>query len=203
MSQTDAVVVPDRVAFVSLKTGKVFFDCHPAEARLAIDHINQVREKGEVCDEAERLKVELGRVLGLTEKMRKEDWATFKATQHFAEDAMSDLFRNLEFKDRRVTHIAMDAILYAELRKWGRNALDIETRVDILRTGMMAKLWGVPILVSRKMGTSKVVIVSLDGTEEPIIMGYEVQIVPIEMGTLVEKMQVAIRGLDAILKEMA
>ena len=43
----------------------------------------------------------------------------------------------------------MNARDYADLRKFGRDILDIETQRDLLKTGLMATLWGSQIIVSR------------------------------------------------------
>jgi hypothetical protein len=43
----------------------------------------------------------------------------------------------------------MNARDYADLRKFGRDILDIESQATLLKTGLMATLWGAQIIVSR------------------------------------------------------
>lgn len=48
--QMPDVKVPERVAFVNVNKGDVFFDCHPAEARLAIHAIREARAVATALD---------------------------------------------------------------------------------------------------------------------------------------------------------
>ena len=43
----------------------------------------------------------------------------------------------------------MNAQDYTDLRKFGRDILDIESQRDLLKTGLMATLWGAQVIVSR------------------------------------------------------
>jgi len=62
---------------------------------------------------------------------------------------LADAFALIERHDLRVARIFMNARDYADLRKFGRDILDIESQRDLLKTGLMATLWGAQIITSR------------------------------------------------------
>lgn len=62
---------------------------------------------------------------------------------------LADAFANIEQHDLRVARVFMNAKDYADLRKFGRDILDIETQRDLLKTGLVGSLWGAQIIVSR------------------------------------------------------
>ena len=62
---------------------------------------------------------------------------------------LSDAFGLIERHDLRVARVYMNARDYADLHKFGRDILDIETQATLLKTGLMATLWGAQIIVSR------------------------------------------------------
>lgn len=62
---------------------------------------------------------------------------------------LADAFALIERHDLRVARVFMNARDYADLRKFGRDILDIESQRDLLKTGLMANLWGAQIIVSR------------------------------------------------------
>lgn len=64
---------------------------------------------------------------------------------------IADAFANIERHDLRVARMYANAKDYTDIRKWGRDVLDIETQATLLKTGLLAYLWGAQILVSRKV----------------------------------------------------
>jgi len=62
---------------------------------------------------------------------------------------LSDAFGLIERHDLRVARVYMNARDYADLRKFGRDILDIESQATLLKTGLMATLWGAQIITSR------------------------------------------------------
>lgn len=62
---------------------------------------------------------------------------------------LADAFALVERHDLRVARVFMNARDYADLRKFGRDILDIESQRDLLKTGLMATLWGAQIITSR------------------------------------------------------
>jgi len=62
---------------------------------------------------------------------------------------LADAFAQVERHDLRVARVFMNARDYADLRKFGRDILDLETQRDLLKTGLMGTLWGAQIITSR------------------------------------------------------
>lgn len=61
----------------------------------------------------------------------------------------ADAFGEIERHDLRVARIYMNARDYTDIRKWGRDILDIESQAALLKTGLQAVLWGAQIITSR------------------------------------------------------
>jgi len=70
-------------------------------------------------------------------------------TGNLTANALADAFANVERTDLRVATVFMNAKDYADLRKFDRDTLDIETQAVLLKTGLMATLWGAKLVVSR------------------------------------------------------
>jgi len=64
---------------------------------------------------------------------------------------LADLFASIEIKDLRVDSILMNAYTYSNLRKWGRDVLDIECERENLEKGLMGRIWGAHILITRNI----------------------------------------------------
>lgn len=62
---------------------------------------------------------------------------------------LADAFAEIERHDLRVARIFMNAQDYADIRKFGRDILDIESQATLLKTGLQAVLWGAQIITSR------------------------------------------------------
>jgi HK97 family phage major capsid protein len=62
---------------------------------------------------------------------------------------LADAFSLVERHDLHVARVFMNARDYADLRKFGRDILDTESQRDLLKTGLMATLWGAQIITSR------------------------------------------------------
>ena len=62
-----------------------------------------------------------------------------------------DAFARVETHDLRVARVFANAIDFADIRKWGRDVLDIETQGTLLKTGLLATAWGAQIIVTRKV----------------------------------------------------
>jgi len=62
-----------------------------------------------------------------------------------------DAFARIETHDLRVARVFMNALDFADLRKWGREVLDLESQATLLKSGMLATLWGAQVIVSRKV----------------------------------------------------
>jgi hypothetical protein len=75
------------------------------------------------------------------------------ATAPLTPSDLADAFARVERHDLRVARIFANAHDYSDLRKWGRDVLDIESQAALLKTGLMATVWGAQIIVSRKVPT--------------------------------------------------
>ena len=73
------------------------------------------------------------------------------ATAPLTASDMADAFSSIERHDLRVARIFANATDYTDIRKWGRDVLDIETQATLLKTGLMATLWGAQIIVTRRV----------------------------------------------------
>ena len=62
---------------------------------------------------------------------------------------LSDAYSLIERHDLRVARVFMNARDYADVRKFGRDILDIESQATLLKTGLQASLWGAQIITSR------------------------------------------------------
>lgn len=62
---------------------------------------------------------------------------------------IADAFAQIEEHDLRVARVYMNARDYADLRKFGRDILDIESQATLLKTGLVATIYGAQIIVSR------------------------------------------------------
>lgn len=64
---------------------------------------------------------------------------------------LADLFAQVERRDVRVEVILMNAKVYTDVRKWGRDTLRMETKKEELQKGLMACTWGAYIMVNNKV----------------------------------------------------
>jgi len=64
---------------------------------------------------------------------------------------LADAFASVERHDLRVARVFANALDYSDIRKWGRDVLDIEAQATLLKTGLMATVWGAQIIVSRRV----------------------------------------------------
>ena len=63
--------------------------------------------------------------------------------------ALADAYSLIERHDLRVARVYMNARDYADIRKFGRDILDIESQATLLKTGLQATLWGAQLITSR------------------------------------------------------
>lgn len=62
---------------------------------------------------------------------------------------LADAYALIERHDLRVARVYMNARDYADVRKFGRDILDIESQATLLKTGLQATLWGAQVITSR------------------------------------------------------
>jgi hypothetical protein len=71
---------------------------------------------------------------------------------------LADAFAEIERQDLRVARVYMNATDYADIRKFGRDVLDIESQATLWKTGMMATGWNAQFIVSRLVAAGVVYI---------------------------------------------
>jgi hypothetical protein len=69
--------------------------------------------------------------------------------------------------DVRVQYVWMRAIRFADLRKFDRNELEIETKAWKLRTGLMAYMWGAMVIATKDMPEDEVLMASDFQSDNP------------------------------------
>ena len=79
---------------------------------------------------------------------------------------LADAFALVERHDLRVARVFMNARDYADIRKFGRDILDVESQQTLLKTGLQATLWGAQIITSRLVPVGTVYV-----TCEPELFG--------------------------------
>jgi len=62
---------------------------------------------------------------------------------------LADAFAEIERHDLRVARVYMNATDYSDIRKFGRDVLDIESQATLWKSGMMATAWNAQFIVSR------------------------------------------------------
>jgi hypothetical protein len=77
--------------------------------------------------------------------------ADIPATAPLTPSDLADAFASVEYWDLRVARVFANAKDYSDIRKWGRDVLDIESQATLLKTGLMGTVWGAQIIVSRKV----------------------------------------------------
>ncbi len=82
--------------------------------------------------------------------------ADIPATAPLTPADLADAFALVERHDLRVARVFANALDYSDIRKWGRDVLDIESQATLLKTGLMASVWGAQIIVSRRVPTGYV-----------------------------------------------
>ena len=82
--------------------------------------------------------------------------ADVTVTAPITPSVMADAFALIEAHDLRVARIFINARDFTDIRKWGRDVLDMESQAQLLRTGLQANLWGAQIIVTRMVSAGTV-----------------------------------------------
>ena len=152
----------EKIRWVDEETGNCFFECTRAEARLAMKAVDFARKDEPFILEAQRLVTQIERVkkaVGSLGHSRIDETRTY-AADGLSINMIADMFAAIEAKGLRATHLLMNAERYADLRKYGRDVLDIETRAIFLKAGRFANLWAADVIVWENMPKDEVVIFS-------------------------------------------
>lgn len=77
-------------------------------------------------------------------------------------EVLADTFLPTEKRDVRVKRVWLSAKNYGDLRKYGKDKLDTETKIDRLRQGIQGCIFGAEIRTSRKIPEGHVVVIADD-----------------------------------------
>lgn len=146
-----------KVQFVGDK-GKVFFECHPAEVRVAIDAIEDYRKLGYVIPSEEKKAAAF-----VPDILKEPVFKDMGTVDRPIEELFSQMFEIIEKKDLLTTHIIMNAKGYANLRRADRSMLEMETRSSVLQScKKFAHLWTARIYIDNTLPDNKVYVASAE-----------------------------------------
>ena len=73
---------------------------------------------------------------------------------------LADLFAEVEREEIRVESVLMNSLTYSDVRKWGRDTINIEEKKEELQKGLMASIWGAYIMISKKVPDGVILVTS-------------------------------------------
>ena len=205
------VSVPERVAFVNLNNGKVFFDCHPSEARVAMLAVADMRANGspearQQKKEAEELKATIDKVLA-SDVQPKNVELVGEAEGDLTMDFVSGQMRNIELQDRMVDYILVNANLYAWFRRLGNAVFDSYAQKDVLMSGRFGRLWGhTEVVVRSACRPNHIYFISADDGCELLFTRCRITYKPApktEIGDVLDKIRKLGEDLNAISGQVA
>lgn len=157
--------IPAHVAFVNIKDGSVFFDCNPAEARLAkgfIEKVRKDRSNNIIYSDLKEIAT-LHKESALTSKARWRLAPFFTNTdtpEKLTVDRLNLMFNEMECLNLIVSSIVMNVSMYATFRGWGKAIFD-EAPVGIIENvGVWGYIWSADVIVSRKVKPGRIILVS-------------------------------------------
>lgn len=95
---------------------------------------------------------------------------------HVSPSDLVDVMQTVEEQNRFVNALYMNARDYADLRKFGREVLDFETRNSMVGAGAVAKVYGAQVMVHRDVPVGWIYVVSLPIGDNPLL-AHKVQVV--------------------------
>jgi hypothetical protein len=87
------------------------------------------------------------------------DNTTINVSGYLDRDSLADAFAQVEQRRLRVAGIYMNPLDYSDIRKWGRDQLDIESQRELLQTGIMGRIWNAQITTTTVIPVGKVFVV--------------------------------------------
>lgn len=95
---------------------------------------------------------------------------------HLSPSDVVDVMQTVEQQNRFVNALYMNAREYADLRKFGREVLDFETRAAMVYAGAVAKVYGAQVMVHKDVPAGWVYVVSLPVGDKSLLI-QKVQVV--------------------------
>jgi hypothetical protein len=147
------------IKFVDEK-GKTFFECHPAEARTAMEIIADIRARNPSLDpwikKHLKLKTTFNSILHKHLSI-KEDLPTLHV--------IIEGFKEIENNSKRVSAVLINSNDFAEIRKWNRNDFTSETKGSYITQGIMGYIFGAITICTNTVEKGTMIIVDEDHTE--------------------------------------
>jgi len=82
-------------------------------------------------------------------------------------DVVHRLFEPIEAQDQLVGRVYFNVVDYAELRKFGRDELNIEHKAEKLRQGIQGHIWTSEIRINRKIPSGYALVLAEQDMNEP------------------------------------
>lgn len=74
---------------------------------------------------------------------------------------LAEHFASVERKDQRVERVWMNSYTFADIRKWGRDIMDVESQMIFLKRGIMGRVWGgTTVCITRTIKPGFIVLIS-------------------------------------------
>ena len=134
------------ISFVDNESGNTFFECHPAEARLALEYVQELRQDPNEMPAPPHVKKRVAKALREFRRISDSEVVEGKGSNSFR---LCDGFAAIERFYKRVGFVVTSAKTFAEIRKFDRELYTHQTQASVLRLGMMGNIWGAEMLVSR------------------------------------------------------
>ncbi len=164
--------IPDRVAFVNIRSGNVFFDCHPSEARAAMRVVADIRENGSLEKrqkekEAEKFRLDVAYALSL--QIKPIEVELFCNDSELTVEFLSNQMSRVEKQDCAVDFVIVNSSLYPWFRTQ-EYLFDPHTDVETLRMGKLGHFWAVDVVVNEGCPPNDILFCSFNNTNRnPVI----------------------------------
>ena len=145
--------IPDRVVFMNIKTGSVFFDCNPAEARVAQKSVKRFRlsvASGDYEKRAEEIQQQL------REGIKKIDDVSVKhivisTGGQLTLNALNQGVAQLEQDGYEIDTVFLSPMRHADVRNFGTSIYDEPNELYQEITGVKKIIWDMDIYVTREV----------------------------------------------------
>ena len=166
--------IPDRVVFMNVKDGGVFFDCSPAEARVAERAIKEFRITSNEEDYQARvfeLRSQFKECLAQSEELIRDN-IVISTGGALTLNALNQTFAILESEGYAVDTIFAHPMRYADIRGFGSSCFDETDQVYQEMTGVKWRLWEADISSNRLAPADSVFVCGshLDGEKQDKLM---------------------------------
>ena len=144
----------DRIAFVNIKNGSIIFDCHPAEARMAMNVIKNIRRNDGRISFYDNFKE--NRILQNEAIQKQEPFKTlFCANPCLTISNLSKSFSVMEKENKIVQCLFVNAKRFADIRSFGKDVYDAASAEEVIHMGIFGYLWNSFVIVNNEIPDSE------------------------------------------------